>query len=86
MTLPYVRGVSENIKRMLEKVNVRVRMKPHRTLRPMLIKPKDPTLNHHQIWVVYWIVNRIIHVYRAIRTLLTVQDEGTQTSSRTRQH
>ena len=53
VTLPYVRGVSENIKRMLEKANVRVRMKPHKTLRQMLVKPKDPTLNHHQIGVVY---------------------------------
>ena len=48
-----VRGVSENIKRMLEKASVRVRMKPHRMLRQMLIKPEDPTLNHHQIGVVY---------------------------------
>ena len=38
---------------MLEKVNVRVRMKPHTTLRQMLIKPKDITLNHYQIGVVY---------------------------------
>ena len=53
VTLPYVRGVSENIKRMLEKASVRVRMKPHRTFRQMLIKPEDPTLNHHQIGVVY---------------------------------
>ena len=44
VTLPYVRNVSENIKRMLEKASVRVRMKPHRTLRQMFIKPKDPTL------------------------------------------
>ena len=33
VTLPYVRGVSEKIRKMLEKANVRVKMKPHRTLR-----------------------------------------------------
>ena len=52
LTIPCVKGISENIIRMLEKANVRVRMKPHRTLRQMLIKPKDPTLNHHWIGVV----------------------------------
>ena len=29
-----------------------LRMKPHRVLREMLFKPKDPTLNHHQIELV----------------------------------
>ena len=39
VTLPYIRGVSESLKRMLEEVDVRVRMKPHRTLRQILVKP-----------------------------------------------
>ena len=51
--LPYVGGVSENIKRMLEKVSVKVRMKLHRTLRQMLVKHKDPTPNHQQTGIVY---------------------------------
>ena len=45
VTLPYNRGVSESLKRMLEEVDVRVRMKPHRTLRQILVKPKDQVLN-----------------------------------------
>ena len=53
VTLPCVRGVSENIKRMLEKVDVRVRTKPHKTLQQILVKPKDPIPIHHQIGVVY---------------------------------
>ena len=40
-TIPYVGGVSEPIKRMLEKVNVRVRLRPCRTLKQFLMKPKD---------------------------------------------
>ena len=52
--LPYV-GVSESIKRMLEKVSIRVRMRPHRTLtcRQLLVKPKDPTPNYQQTGIVY---------------------------------
>ena len=55
MTLPYVhvRGVSKNIKRMLEKASVRGRMKPHKTLTQMLLKPINPILNHHHGGMVY---------------------------------
>ena len=38
---------------MLAKVNVRVRMKPHKTLRQMFVKPMDPTLNRQQTGVMY---------------------------------
>ena len=37
----YVRGTSEAIERMLERVNVRVRLRSCRTLRQFLMKPKD---------------------------------------------
>ena len=42
VTLQYVRVVSVSIKRMLEKVDVRERLKSHRTPR-LLVKPKCPT-------------------------------------------
>ena len=31
VTVPYIRGVSESLKRMLEEVDIKVRLKPHRT-------------------------------------------------------
>lgn len=53
VSLPYVGGVSENIKRLLEQVGIRVRMKPQKTLRQMLVKPKDQIPNHQQTGVIY---------------------------------
>lgn len=41
VTIPHVRGISETIKRMLEKVNVRITLRPCRTQRQFLMKPKD---------------------------------------------
>ena len=42
VTLPYMRGLTELMKRMLEEVDKRVRFRPNRTLRKLLVKPKDP--------------------------------------------
>ena len=53
VTLPYIQGVTESIKRMLEGVDVRVRMKPHRTLRQILVNPKDPIPIQHKVGIVY---------------------------------
>ena len=53
VTLPYVRGLSETIKRLLEKLDVRVRLTPNWTLRQMLVKPKDPVPVDQQNGVVY---------------------------------
>ena len=52
-TIPYVGGVSEPIKRMLEKVNVRVRLRPCGTLRQFLMKPKDRVPIEERTGVVY---------------------------------
>ena len=52
VTLPYIQGITESIKRMLEGVYVRVRMKPHRTLKKMLVNPKDPIPIQHRVEIV----------------------------------
>lgn len=53
VTLPYVRGLSETIKRLMEKMDVRVQLRPNRTLRQMLVKPKDPVPLDQRNGVVY---------------------------------
>ena len=51
--VPYVRGISESIRRLLEKVDVKVRMRPYRTLRQILVRPKDPVPAEEKTGVVY---------------------------------
>ena len=53
VTLPYVRGVSEVIKRVLSKVDVQVFFRPHTTLRNLLVHPKDPVPAGQKANVVY---------------------------------
>ena len=53
VTLPYVRGLSETIKRILEGLDIRVYLRPNRTLRQMLVKPKDPLPVDQKNGVVY---------------------------------
>ena len=43
---------------MLKKLSIRVRMRPHRTLRQLRIKPKDPTPNHQQTGIIYRVTCR----------------------------
>ena len=53
VTLPYVRGLAETIKRILGKLEVRVRFRPNQTLRQLLVKPKDPIPLDQRNGVVY---------------------------------
>ena len=55
VTLPYVRGLAEPIKRMLEEVDIRVRFRPNTTLRMLLVKPKDPVPVERRTGIVYQI-------------------------------
>ena len=55
ITLPYVQGLSEPIRRMLEEADIRVRFKPNTTLRKLLIKPKDPLPVERRTGIVYQI-------------------------------
>ena len=47
ITLPYVRGVSEAVRRILTPVGVRVSFRPHTTLRQLLSRPKDLVRNRN---------------------------------------
>ena len=53
LTLPYLKGPSEPIRRVLEPLNVRTFFRPTRTLRQILCHPKDPVPDHQQAGVVY---------------------------------
>ena len=69
VTLPYIQGVTENIKRMLEGVDVRVMMKPHRTLRQILVNPKDPIPIH-----IGWGLCTEFYVRSALKCMSDSQD------------
>ena len=53
LTLPYLKGPSEAIRRVLEPLNIRTFFRPTRTLRQILCHPKDPVPDHQQAGVVY---------------------------------
>ena len=87
VTLPYVRGLSETIKRLLEKlhVDVRVRFRPKRTLRQMLVKPKDHVPLDQQNGVVYRIHCRDCEITcRTVRLCPLMQREGIPKSNERR--
>ena len=51
--IPYVRGVSESIRRILSSLGIRVCYKPFQTLKQMLSHPKDPVPDLQRRDVVY---------------------------------
>ena len=53
VVLPYVRGVSEGIRRALKKVNIKTCFRPHRNLSQLLVHPKDPVPPEQRRGVVY---------------------------------
>ena len=53
VTIPYIQGLSEPIKRLLERVKVKVRLKPNKTLRQLLVRPKDKVPMEQRTGVVY---------------------------------
>lgn len=53
VTLPFVRGVTEPISRRIRKAGVCVHAKPHRTIRSMLVAPKDKDDTLDKCGVVY---------------------------------
>lgn len=52
MTIPYVQGQSEVIKRILKSLDVQIVFRPLKTLRMMISRPKDHTPTLLQILVV----------------------------------
>ncbi|KAK3735298.1 hypothetical protein QZH41_000232 [Actinostola sp. cb2023] len=53
--LPYVKGTTEKISRVLSRHKIRTCVKPHKTLREILSRPKDPVISEKQTGVVYTI-------------------------------
>ena len=52
-TIPYIQGVSERIRRILNNVNVKVAMKPVKTIGNFLPSPKDPVEYHEKSHLIY---------------------------------
>ena len=53
IVLPYVRGLSEDIRRECTKHNIRVALKPETTIRQSLVRVKDPVPKEQRTNVVY---------------------------------
>ena len=53
MTVPYCAGLSEKLNRIFGKHNTRVASKPGKTIRDILVKPKDRTPQELQCGVIY---------------------------------
>jgi len=53
VTLPYIRGTSETLRRILARANIEVVFRPHSTLRQQLVHPKDPVCHFQRPNVVY---------------------------------
>ena len=51
--LPYIKGTSERIKRILSNHNIKVAQKPHQTIGNLFPKPKDPVLKDHTHGAIY---------------------------------
>ena len=53
MLIPYVQGVSEQIKRVLGQYGASAAFKPHQTLRQLIVAPKDKIPTEEKANVVY---------------------------------
>jgi hypothetical protein len=51
--VPYIRGVTEPIKRILSNGNIKVALKRYLTLGHIFAKPKDPVKTSHKTYAVY---------------------------------
>ena len=53
IVLPYVRGLSEDIRRICKRYNIRVALRPNTTIRQSLVRVKDPIPKEQKTSVVY---------------------------------
>ncbi|XP_072019708.1 uncharacterized protein [Amphiura filiformis] len=53
VVIPYVEGVSERISRVFKSYNIATAMKPHCTLRNLLVHPKDKREPHNSTDIIY---------------------------------
>ncbi len=62
VVLPYIKNVSECIKRILLPLDIRTCFKPHTTLRQLLVHPKDPIPVESQTGVIYQVSCGTCHI------------------------
>ena len=55
MVIPYVKGVSEQVRRVMKGYRVKVYFKPTNTLRQILVRPKDKVIKERVVCPVYHI-------------------------------
>ena len=55
VTIPYVKGVSEALSRVLRKHHISTPMRPHNTIKQLLVHPKDKVSKEDKTGVVYQI-------------------------------
>ena len=53
ISLPYIQGISEGIRRILSHLDIKVSLHPHLTLCCMLTKPKDPVPFDYRKGIIY---------------------------------
>ena len=53
VVLPYVKGVTERIQRTMRKHNIETPVKPHITIRRLVVHPKDKLEDNHKCGVIY---------------------------------
>ena len=53
VVLPYVKGVTEKLKRVYEKYKIVISIKPYQTLRNILVHPQDKIESDNKTDVVY---------------------------------
>ena len=53
LTLPYIGGLSEAVRRVLRPLDIKMAFRPLHTLRHQLVQPKDPVPKDQQAGVVY---------------------------------
>ena len=53
VVIPYIKGLSESISRIFKKHNISTAMRPHKTLRNILVHPKDKQPKEDKAEVIY---------------------------------
>ncbi|KXJ07567.1 hypothetical protein AC249_AIPGENE22404 [Exaiptasia diaphana] len=75
--LPYVKGTTERVQRILQQHNIKCCIKPDKTLRQILSKPKDPVEYEKQSGVVYRIPCGFPHLDTVLVLRLDVDETVT---------
>lgn len=92
VVIPYIRGVSEEIRRIMKQYNVQVFFKPVNTLRQLLVRPKDPLGKDRVVGPVYHITcdkcdaNYVGETERSLRARFQEHRRPSSVTSEVSQH